>query len=455
VIGMRLSDRYAIEERIAIGGMGTVYRALDERLHRRVAVKVLKDHLAHDERFVERFRREARAVASLTHPNIASLYDYGQDGDHHYIVMELVDGTDLATLLSAEGALDPDRAQRIAKQICSALAVAHAAGVVHRDVKPANVLLRSDGTAKVTDFGIARASGDSTLTATGSILGTAHYLAPEQASGEPASPQTDVYATGIVLFEMLTGRVPFDAESPVTVATLHVKDEVPPPSSLRPDVPPHLDEVVCIATSKNPDARYGDAGAMAAALDGARAVPAAAQTSEMGAPVTRTMPLPILGGGGWDAKKVGAVVVGGLVLITVALLAFRLVQDGGNKKRDTRPAAASGDGSASADRKPAPDASTVEVEPIQSVPDVRGLLVPEAAAQLEERGLISSPVGEVEDGIVIGTEPEPGSEVPVGTTVTLLAASEEGDEEDDEKGKGSGPPAHSKGKAKAKEKKDK
>jgi predicted Ser/Thr protein kinase len=448
VIGERLSDRYAIEERIAVGGMGTVYRALDERLHRKVALKILKDHLAHDERFVERFRREARSVASLSHPNIASLYDYGEDDDRHYIVMELVDGSDLAHVLKAEGALDPERAEHIMRQVCEALSVAHAAGLVHRDVKPANVLLTADGTAKVTDFGIARATGDSSLTATGSILGTAHYLAPEQAAGDPATPQTDVYAAGVVLFEMLTGKVPFDAPSPVAVASQHMRGEVPTPSSIDHAIPTRLDDVVQKATAKDPKDRYTDAGEMAAVLGGVVAAPTSATTAELPGPAARTMPLPKPGGGGWNSRKAAVAVIGGLALIALLLLAFRLIEDG---EKDGRKGS-----------KPAAGAGASERSPeLASVPDVRDLPVEEAQAELAKHGLLSVVVGPEDSGLVIGLDPEAGSEVLPGTTVTLLASpaeqpedveEDDPEEEDDEE---SGPPAHSEGKGKGKEKKDK
>ncbi|HEU4488041.1 MAG TPA: protein kinase, partial [Actinomycetota bacterium] len=255
VEAQRLIDRYRLEQRLASGGMGTVYEATDERLQRRVAVKLLKEELADDPLFVERFRREARAVAALSHPNIASVFDYGADGGRDFIVMELLEGTDLAEVLQA-GPLEPGRAAEIAAQACDALAHAHSAGIVHRDVKPANIILVASGTVKVTDFGIARALGDTTLTATGSVLGTAHYLAPEQASGSGAGAAVDQYAMGVMLYEMLTGEVPFSGDSPIGVAMRHVSDEVPAPSSKAPEVPAALDEVVLTATAKDPSDRY-------------------------------------------------------------------------------------------------------------------------------------------------------------------------------------------------------
>ena len=266
MVETRLLDRYHLEERIAAGGMGTVWAAQDERLGRRVAVKMLKDDLAGDPRFVERFRREARAVAALGHPNIANVFDYGEDHGKHFIVMELVEGRDLARLLREEGPMNAGRAAGIAAQACEALGHAHLAGVIHRDVKPGNVMVGDDDRVKVTDFGIARAQGDTSLTATGSVLGTSHYLSPEQAAGGSIGPPSDVYSMGCVLYEMLTGAVPFTGESPVGIAMRHVSEEVPPPSSLAADVPPAVDDVVAKATAKDPKDRFADGRDMAAAL---------------------------------------------------------------------------------------------------------------------------------------------------------------------------------------------
>ncbi|MBA2427553.1 MAG: serine/threonine protein kinase [Actinobacteria bacterium] len=264
----KLLGRYQLGERIASGAMGSVYSATDERLGREVAVKLLKEELVRDDRFVERFRREARAVAALNHPSIASVYDYGEDEDHYFIVMELAPGLDLARLLGAEGTLDPQRTRMIGAQICDALASAHLAGVIHRDIKPANVIVGTDDRVKVTDFGIARAAGDSTLTATGSVLGTAHYISPEQASGHPLGPASDIYSLGIVLYEMLTGTFPFAGESALAIAMHHVSDEVPAPSSVNPEVPEDLDHAVGRATAKVPEDRFDSAEAMANALRG-------------------------------------------------------------------------------------------------------------------------------------------------------------------------------------------
>src|SRR5438874_740866 len=223
-----LGDRYRLIERIASGGMGTVWRAEDLVLHRPVAVKVLSESLGADAKFVERFRREARAAAGLSHPNVAGIFDYGEDGDTPFMVMELIEGETLAGRLRREGGLPPAEAARIASEIASALQAAHDAGVVHRDVKPANVMLTPRGECKVMDFGIAAAAWATPLTATGATIGTASYLSPEQAGGSKATPASDVYALGCVLYEMLTGRPPFTGDNPVAVAAAHIRETAVP-----------------------------------------------------------------------------------------------------------------------------------------------------------------------------------------------------------------------------------
>jgi serine/threonine-protein kinase len=263
---LRIAQRYTLGERIAVGGMGQVYLATDDRLGRRVAVKVLSPAFAESPDFIERFRREALTAARLSHPNIAQVYDYGVDGASHFIVMEYAEGSDLAHLIREHGRLTPSDAVRVAEQVCAALATAHRSGVVHRDVKPGNVIVRPDGTVKVTDFGIARALGQASLTDTGTVMGTAAYVAPEQARGEATTPSSDLYSLGILLFQMLTGAVPFEGDTPVAVAIRHLDEPVPLPSSRVADLPANLDEVVARATAKSPADRFPDADAMAAAL---------------------------------------------------------------------------------------------------------------------------------------------------------------------------------------------
>jgi serine/threonine-protein kinase len=254
-----LNERYRIEQRLGHGGMATVHRAWDEELQRPVAIKVLSDTLAADPELRRRFVREARAAARLSHPNIVTVYDVGEDDGRPYLVMECVDGG----TLDGRGPLPPDEAVALALQAAHGLAHAHELGLVHRDVKPGNLLVRNDSTLKVADFGIARAADDSRLTQAGTILGTAAYLAPEQAAGDDATPATDVYALGAVLYELLTGRPPRSAR---TLAELAADDPVTPVRDLVPGVPRALEDVVMRALARDPSYRPQDAGELAREL---------------------------------------------------------------------------------------------------------------------------------------------------------------------------------------------
>jgi len=285
-----LADRYTLDRLLASGGMGDVHVARDERLGRKVAVKLLREELAASPDFVERFRREAVTAARLTHPGVARVLDYGQDGAAHYIVMELVEGEDLGRLLARRRRLPADEAVSIAAQVCDALAAAHTAGFVHRDIKPSNVIVTPTGLVKVTDFGIARALGGSSLTQTGMIMGTAQYVAPEQVRGEPAVPASDLYGVGVLTFQRLTGRVPFDGDSPVTVAMRHLDSEVPRPSSEVDGISPALDAVAARATAASVADRFTDAAQMAAALRAS--VTAATTVLQMGASAGSTQMFP-------------------------------------------------------------------------------------------------------------------------------------------------------------------
>ena len=258
-----LNGRYELESRLGEGGMATVFGGSDRLLGRKVAVKVLSRHYARDKTFVERFRREAQAAAGLNHPNVVSVFDTGSDNGVHYIVMEHVDGRTLADVLRQEGALPPDRAAEIAVHVCRALSSAHEKRMVHRDVKPGNVLLTPDGTVKVTDFGIARIPSGEPLTATGSVMGTASYLSPEQATGGRIDARSDIYSLGCVLYEMLTGKPPFDGKSAVSIAYKHVGEEPTAPSAVNPAVPAGLEAVVAKAMAKDPADRYQSADEMA------------------------------------------------------------------------------------------------------------------------------------------------------------------------------------------------
>src|SRR6476646_963947 len=254
--GLLLGDRYSLTSRIASGGMGDVWAADDHVLARSVAVKVLRPGTDDEEVFARRFRSEALYTANLCHPNIATVFDYGEDDNLAYLVMELVPGEPLSALVQREGALEPDRVRAIMGQAALALGAAHEAGVVHRDVKPANILVMPDGTVKLTDFGIARAVDGSGHTQTGEVLGTPHYLSPEQALGEPATGASDLYALGVVAHELLTGRRPFEKLTPVATALAQVND---PPPPLPSHVPPALGALVEQCLAKAPGARPASA----------------------------------------------------------------------------------------------------------------------------------------------------------------------------------------------------
>jgi serine/threonine-protein kinase len=267
VVGELICGRYELEELVGTGGMSSVYKAKDRLLERRVALKILSDMYGADEATVERFRREARAVAQLSHPNIVTVIDRGEDEGRQFIVFEYVEGENLKQLLERSGRLPVRRALDLAIQVGRGLAFAHEAGIVHRDVKPQNVLLNGDGQAKVTDFGIARSIDVDSVTLTGTVMGTSNYIAPEQASGRRVDLRTDVYALGVVLFELLVGRVPFSGESFVAVATQHVNE--PPPSvlELRPEVPVRVANAVDRALAKQPTDRYASMADFVAELE--------------------------------------------------------------------------------------------------------------------------------------------------------------------------------------------
>jgi serine/threonine protein kinase/beta-lactam-binding protein with PASTA domain len=264
--GEVLSNRYEIEDRIGEGGMALVYRAKDRLLHRWVAVKILRDQYASDEDFVERFRREAQAAASLSHPNVVNIHDVGEVQDTYYIVMEYVRGINLKELIRKEGKLTPELSVAIALQVAAALGHAHRNHLVHRDIKPHNILITDEGRVKVTDFGIARAVSTSTLTQTGLVIGSVHYFSPEQARGGVSSEQSDIYSLGIVLYEMLTGKVPFTGETPIAVALQQLQDPVPSPRKVDPSIPKPLEDVILKALAKEPQDRFRSADEFIQAL---------------------------------------------------------------------------------------------------------------------------------------------------------------------------------------------
>src|SRR6266536_1926761 len=291
-IGQLLDGRYRVESRIARGGMATVYIATDTRLDRTVALKIMHRELASDADFVRRFIDEAKSVARLSHPNIVAVFDQGSDGEHLYLAMEYVRGRPLRDLLNERGRLGPAETLDLMVPVLAGLGAAHQAGLVHRDVKPENVLLAADMRVKVVDFGLARAVAQARHTKTGMLIGTPAYLAPEQVSRAAGDARSDVYAAGVVLFELVTGRQPYTGDSPLAVAYRHVNEAVPAPSQIVPGLPQALDALVALATSRDPELRPDDASQLLRAVfDARRRLPGL--RSPPGPPGLQNPPVPV------------------------------------------------------------------------------------------------------------------------------------------------------------------
>jgi len=405
-----LGDRYELGEVLGRGGMAEVHLGQDTRLGRAVAVKTLRADLARDSTFQARFRREAQSAASLNHPSVVAVYDTGEevvDGlPLPYIVMEYVEGDTLRELVRSGRRLLPDRALEITAEVLTALEYSHRNGIIHRDIKPGNVMLTPGGVAKVMDFGIARAAADSgaTVTQTAAVLGTAQYLSPEQARGQPVDARSDLYSTGCLLYELLTGRPPFVGDSPVSVAYQHVREDPVPPSQIDPDIPPPLDAIVLKALAKNPDNRYDDAAQMRADIERALA----------GAPVAAT---PVLGE---HTRRIAAVPPPppeeegrrrralGYVLLALALLGvFALAVLVGRQLVTT---------GATGDPRPG----------LVTVPKVINLSEEDATAKLADAGLtvegVDREFSDEERGTVIDQSPEADTTVAGGSGVTLTVS---------------------------------
>jgi len=341
-----LNGRYRLGPRLGDGGMAVVYRGFDSALGRQVAIKVLRDQYAADRAFVARFEREAQSVAALNHPNIINIFDVGFDGDGpdgrgigHYFVMELIDGPDLKELIRARGPMPAEEVVAILVQVLAGLGYAHARALVHRDIKPQNIMLTQDGTAKVTDFGIAKGLADTTLTDAGFGMGTVHYLSPEQARGEPATPASDLYAVGVMLYEMLTGVLPFIGDSTVAVALKHVQEPPLSPKRLNNSIPAPLAAIALRALAKDPNERFASAAEMAAALAdwprwrdrraapppdprASRRVTAAAVAPPPPPPAHASRARAARGGVGWLTWLLGATAL--LLLVAVLVAGYRL-----------------------------------------------------------------------------------------------------------------------------------
>jgi beta-lactam-binding protein with PASTA domain/predicted Ser/Thr protein kinase len=476
-----IDGRYRVISRLGSGGMADVYLAQDQLLGREVAVKVLHHHFAEDHEFVERFRREASSAAALSHPNIVGIFDRGEWNGTYYIAMEYVAGRSLKAIVREQGALEPAAAIDIVIQILRAARSAHRRGVIHRDLKPHNVILDEEGRARVTDFGIARA-GASDMTLTGSIMGTAQYLSPEQAQGFAVSAASDLYSIGVILYELLTGVVPFEGESAVAIAYKQVSAEPRPPSELNPSLPPSLDAVVLRALAKDPAQRYADADELIAALQREReglpaytGAPAAGRHEYRAAavappgPGTGSMLLATGGPGEYDGQGGGSSdrrrrawlwALAAAVIAAAAVLAVLLTRSNPsvsvpNVTGKTEQAAGSSLRSAglvpSSSLKPSvtvagglvisqsPRAGEIvkkgarvsivisEGPASKSLIDVAGLTAAKAAAKLRKAGLKTTRKSEssktVAEGLVIATEPSAETEIQEGRVVTLIVSS--------------------------------
>jgi len=442
--------------------MADVYRATDQLLGRTVAVKILHPQFAKDPVFIERFRLEAQAAANLNQPNVVNVYDWGIEDSTYYLVMEYVEGLNLKDIILRGGPLLPERAVEIAIAITGALEAAHTAGIVHRDIKPQNIICTSDDKVKVMDFGIARATGGQAMTQTGTIMGTAQYISPEQAQGRVADPRSDLYSLGVVLYEMLTARVPFDGENPVSIAYKHVREDPLPPSMINPDVSPELEAVVMKALAKNPENRYRSAKEMRADLerslegapvhatpvlpqDEAGATRAYAPASVRAARPRRSrlwiiIPLVILilagmGVGVWALVNatsgvkvpmvVGQTEEGARKLITAAGLQVGNIGKDFNSTVQKDLVASQDPGSGSKVSKGMRVDLVISKGPaLVPVPDCRGLTQTEAEARLKQANLKVGTVSDeystsVPSGKVSSQSPDPSSKVTEGTTVNL------------------------------------
>ena len=430
MIGRVFNNRYQITERIGIGGMAEVYRAQDNVLGRLVAVKVMLPQYAADPNFTQRFKQEAAAAANLQSPYIVNVYDWGQDEGTYYIVMEFVRGSDLKTAIIERGAINQRKVAEIGSQVCQALSVAHGLDIIHRDIKPQNIMVQPDGNVKVMDFGIARAK-NSVMTQTSSVLGTAHYISPEQAQGKDLTATSDIYSLGIVLYESATGRLPFDGPDAVSVAMKQVNDLPVPPREINPDIDPSLEAIIMKAIAKNPAERFATAKDMRLALNdylAGRPVNlgegfTSAETVVMGGVVPPvgvadgTAVMPAMGGvnpasptsaqrsynanntsGKKNNKKTIAIVIGIIAaLAVVGGIAFALMSGGGDDKDKI------------------------------AVPSVVGQTVDEATAAIEEAGFELGKVEEsfddkVESGKVISQDPKGDSKQAKGTKINLTVS---------------------------------
>lgn len=459
-----LANRYELMEKIGEGGMAVVYKARCTFLDRWVAIKILRDQYANNPEFVDRFQREARAAARLAHPNIVSIYDVGEDQGRHFIVMEYVQGENLKDYLSRRGPLTPQTVAEMGQQVAAALAHAHCRGIIHRDIKPHNLLVSPEGQVKVTDFGIARAAAASSLTETGVVLGSVHYFSPEQAQGGAVDARSDTYALGVVLYELLTGEPPFTGDSPIAIALSHLDSEPPAVAELCPHVPEDLEQAIMKAMAKDPAHRYQTAGELNRAL-----APAASRTRAQEEPTrvltavpgrekataTRNRPKPNRRSTTWVVATILL-----LSVLTGAFLWFRyyflvpivevppllglqvedarlLLAEKGLDYYVLREVYSEEEAGVVVDQEPKPSSIrksgvgekvgliVSKGRELAQVPDVRGQTQAGAAAVLAQKNLEAGTLREEYDpvtpvGLVLGQEPAPRTQVPAGTKVALV-----------------------------------
>jgi len=464
--GTVVDERYTLKERIGTGGMADVWLAHDKELERDVAIKMLHDRFAQDKEFVERFRREAQSAAGLQHPNVVSIFDRGAFRDTYFIAMEYVEGPQLKELV--KGGMSSDDAIDFTRQILHAARFAHRKGIIHRDLKPQNVMIDEDGRARVTDFGIARA-GASDITGTGSVMGTAQYLSPEQAQGKETTERSDIYSIGVILYEALTGRVPFEGDSAVAVALKQVSEQPRRPSAVNPKVPPALDAVVMRALAKDPDARFVDSDAFLKALDAAEQAPDQPRpedTAAFAAVATDGTPLDAEGKeweGYADPRRpwwhwvlvalLVAAVAGGIAYLLTGSDLFKsekevpsvtgqdrgvaeelLDSQGFDVDIETRPNAAPLDTVTEQDPiagETVEEGSTIVLTvssgpAIVEVPNVAGLTERQARERLEAPGLEVTTAFRFDDTVpedrVVGTEPAAATRLQTGASVTLVVS---------------------------------
>ena len=415
--GQKINDRYEIIRNIGEGGMANVYLALDTILNRKVAVKILRGDLATDEKFVRKFQREASAASNLDHPNIVGIYDVGEDDGNYYIVMEYVEGQTLKSLIKKRGSLTLLEVIDIMTQLTSGIEHAHEKGIIHRDIKPQNVLILDDGLVKIADFGIAQALNSNELTQTNSVMGSVHYLPPEQANGLGSTYKSDIYSLGILMFELLIGKVPFKGENAVEIAIKQMKDPIPSVCDIKDDIPQSVENIVLKATAKNPKNRYDNVKEMyddiknALTEEGLKQTKLIYQYPENDLDETKIMPNLNKIEKAIDATekpkkskkdKVLIIMASIFAFLLLVICAFVILYP-----------------------------KLVEVKEIV-IPDVEGLTVVEAESILKEKGLsvaadvIEKESDEIEPGKVLGTTPQDGRTVKEGTLISIIIAKESG-----------------------------